>query len=56
MPWKVVKRGSQYVVVNAETGKVKGKHPTKSAAQRQVRALYANVPESRRPVRRRRKK
>jgi len=52
MPWAVRKRGSKYVVVNKETGKVKGTHSSRAKAERQVRALYANVPESRRRARR----
>jgi hypothetical protein len=43
MPYAVRKRGSQYVVVNADTGRVFGRHSTKSKAERQKRALYANA-------------
>lgn len=43
MPWAVRKRGSKYIVVNANTGSVKGTHDSKKKAQRQLRALYANV-------------
>lgn len=44
MPWAVRKKGESYVVVNKETGKVKGTHKSKASADRQLRALYANVP------------
>lgn len=47
MPWKIQKKGSRYCVVNADTGAVKGTHATKAEATDQMRALYANVPESR---------
>ena len=48
MPWEAQKRGSKWVVVSKESGKVKGTHGSKAEADAQVRALYANVPESRR--------
>jgi hypothetical protein len=47
MPWKVVKRGSKYLVVNELNGHVKGTHETRKQAVQQLRALYANVPEAR---------
>jgi len=47
MPWKVVKRGNKWQVVNSETGDVKGTHPSRRRAAAQMRALYVNVPESR---------
>jgi len=43
MPYKIVKRGNEYVVINKKTGKVKGRHKTKEQAERHLRALYANV-------------
>lgn len=46
MPWKIEKRGNKYAVINADTGDVKGEHPSRKAAQAQMRALYANVPDS----------
>lgn len=45
MPYGVRRSGSQYVVVD-DNGKVVGRHPTRSAAERQRRALYANVPDA----------
>ncbi len=48
MPWEIVAEGNGFVVKNKETGKKMGKHPTKADAQKQLRALYANVPEARR--------
>ena len=51
MPYSVRKRGKKYVVVNKDTGKVKGTHPSKAKANRQLRALYANVPDAKRKKR-----
>ena len=47
MPYRIQKRGRKYLVVN-DQGEVKGEHPTKEKALRQLRALYANVPDARR--------
>ncbi len=46
MPYKIRKLGNKYLVVNAETGSVKGKHDTKTRALAQLRALYANVKDA----------
>lgn len=46
MPWDVVK-GKDGWEVRDKSGKVVGKHPTRKAALRHQRALYANVPEGR---------
>jgi hypothetical protein len=48
MPYEIRKRGSKYLVVNAETGDVKGTHDTKTKAVAQLRALYANVKDAKR--------
>jgi hypothetical protein len=40
MPYKIEKRGDKYVVVNEETGDVKGTHDTKEKAVAQMRLLY----------------
>jgi hypothetical protein len=45
MPYKIRKSGNKYQVVN-EKGKVKGTHPSKANAQKQLGALYANVPDA----------
>lgn len=45
MPYHIERSGSQYAVVD-DKGKVVGKHPSKTRAAAQVRALYANVPEA----------
>jgi hypothetical protein len=51
MPWKVKPTSDgQFQVVNIESGKVMGTHPSKARAGAQLRALYANVPEARRPA------
>lgn len=46
MPYKIVKQGTYYKVVSIH-GRVLGRHKTKKSAVRQLRALYANVPEVR---------
>jgi hypothetical protein len=46
MPYEIRKRGSKYLVVNAETGDIKGRHDTKTKAVAQLRALYANVKDA----------
>jgi hypothetical protein len=40
MPYAIRKRGNKWVVINKETGKVKGTHDTKEKAVRQMRLLY----------------
>ena len=40
MPYKIVKRGSKFVVINTETGKVKGRHSSRAKAEAQRRLLY----------------
>lgn len=42
MPYEVVKKGSKWVVVKESSGKVIGTHPTRAAAVKQMRALYAS--------------
>lgn len=42
MPFKVRKRDDYWVVVNEDTGRVLGKHTTKTMALRQLHAVYAN--------------
>lgn len=39
MPYSIRKRGNKYVVVNKNTGKVKGTHASKSKAESQRRLL-----------------
>ena len=39
MPYAIEKRGSKFVVVNKETGDVKGRHATKEKAQSQMNLL-----------------
>jgi len=48
MPYEIRKRKSQYLVINSETGDVKGTHDTKTKAVAQLRALYANVKDAKR--------
>jgi hypothetical protein len=45
MPWAIRRQGAKWVVVTAATGKVMGHHPSLVRAKRQVRALYANMPD-----------
>jgi hypothetical protein len=47
MPWAIQRRGSKFVVVNQDTGAVKGTHDSYAGARSQQKALYVNVPESR---------
>ena len=43
MPYNVQRSGSKYEVVQSQTGRVVGTHPTKEQANAQLSALYANV-------------
>ena len=45
MPAKIRKRGNKYEVYNEDTNKVYGTHSTKQSALKQLRALYANIPD-----------
>ena len=47
MPYKIVQHGNKFSVVAQDTGHVAGTHPSKSKAQAQMAALYANEPEAR---------
>ena len=40
MPYQIKQKGSKYLVVNKQTGKVKGTHTSKIKAARQMRLLY----------------
>lgn len=40
MPYSIHKRGDKWVVVNAQTGDVKGRHETREKAVKQQRLLY----------------
>jgi hypothetical protein len=46
MPYAIQGSGSKFIVVNKATGHVKGTHPSRRDALKQLRALYANVPEA----------
>jgi hypothetical protein len=46
MPWNIRRSGSQYEVVQENNGRVMGKHPTRSSAERQLAALYASEPSA----------
>lgn len=43
MPYEIRKDGEYWEVYNPETGRVYGRHKSKSDAEAQVRALYANA-------------
>lgn len=47
MPYHIEKRGNRFSVVADDTGNVAGTHDTEERAKRQLKALYANVPEAR---------
>ncbi len=40
MPYAIEKRGSKWEVVNKETGKAHGTHPSREKALKQMRLLY----------------
>ena len=40
MPYAVRKRNSKFVVINKNTGKVKGTHASRAKAESQMRLLY----------------
>lgn len=42
MPYAVRREANAYAVVKPGTSKVYGRHKTRAAAMRQLRALYAN--------------
>lgn len=44
-PYDIKRAGNKYVVVKKTTGKVLGTHSSKSQAQRQIAAIYANTGE-----------
>ena len=46
MPYKIVQHGNKFSVVAQNTGHVAGTHPSKTKAQAQMAALYANEPEA----------
>lgn len=46
MPYNVQRSGSRYEVVQSQTGRVVGTHPTKEEANAQLGALYANVQDA----------
>lgn len=42
-PYEIKERKGKFLVINKETGKVKGTHDTRKDAISHLRALYANV-------------
>ena len=40
MPYKIIRKGNKYLIVNKETGKVKGTHSSRLKATAQMRLLY----------------
>jgi len=40
MPYSIRKKGNKYIVLNKETGKVKGTHTSRHKAIAQMRLLY----------------
>lgn len=46
MPYAIRRRGSKWITYNPESGKVYGTHGSRSQAEAQRRALYANAPPS----------
>lgn len=42
MPYKIVKTGNKYKVKKKDGSRAFGTHPSRSAAQKQIAAIYAN--------------
>ena len=42
MPYKIIKANNLFMVINEQTGRVKGRVKTKSEARRMIKAIYAN--------------
>ena len=42
MPYKILKANNLFVVINENTGRVKGRVKTRSEAERLIKAIYAN--------------
>lgn len=42
MPYAIRKKGKKFLVVKKEGGKILGTHDSRSSAERQIRAIYAN--------------
>ena len=40
MPYKIIHKGNKHIVINKETGKVKGTHDAMHKAMAQMRLLY----------------
>jgi hypothetical protein len=55
MPFTIIHRGNQFLVITKGSEKVHGHFATRSAAAKQLRALYANVPEASQPAKARKK-
>ena len=49
MPYSVQKKGDSWCVYNDDTGKKVGEHNDRTAAMRQMRALYANTDAGKEP-------
>lgn len=43
MPYGIRKSGNKYQVINKETGRVLGTHPTKAKAVKQLKAVYVHT-------------
>ena len=43
MPYAIRKHGSKWQVVNKETGRVLGTHPTQAKAKKQLAAVYVHT-------------
>jgi hypothetical protein len=50
MPYAIRKRGNKWVVINKETGKVKGTHSSREKAAAQMRLLYGIESEKWKPT------
>ena len=50
MPYNIHKQGNMWVVTKQGTGEVKSKHPSKEAAMKHMRALYATMDKDEGPM------
>jgi len=42
MPYKIIKANNLFMVINEQTGRVKGRVKSRVEARRMIRAIYAN--------------
>lgn len=50
MPYEIKENKGKFIVVNQDTGEVKGEHPSRAKAEAHMRALYAHEPNAKHVV------